>query len=303
MYPPPAASDQPTLTMDTLPPLCPTPFLVVRAFGLTDPGKVRPGNEDHFLVAELSRTLRIQQTSLPQAATQRGRSRGHVLLVADGMGGHNAGEVASALSVETVEAFVLDLLRRFSNLHTGDEPGVLSDLRQAVRQADARIFEEVALHPELKGMGTTLTMAFISGSRLFVINAGDSRCYLLRDSRLLQLTEDHTVVAEMARRGEISPEEARHHPSRHIITNALGGGHPGVRIDVQRLDLEPGDRLLLCTDGLTDMLDGERIATVLAEEAQPEAACVRFVAEANQAGGQDNVTAVVAYFFMIDRES
>jgi protein phosphatase len=281
---------------DALPPAAPSPSLAVRAFGLTDPGRVRPSNEDHFLVADLSRTLRVRQTSLPQAETRQGRSRGHVLLVADGMGGAAAGEVASALSVEAVEAFVLELLRRFSNLQEADEFGVLADLRRAVVQADARIAEEAALHPELKGMGTTLTMAFASGSRLFVIHAGDSRCYLFRRESLEQLTEDHTVVAELVGRGAISPEEARRHPYRHVVTNALGGGLAGVRVDVQRVALEPGDAVLLCSDGLTDMLDDGRIAAVLAAEDGPEAACGRLVAEANEAGGKDNVTAVVARF-------
>jgi protein phosphatase len=257
---------------------------------------VRPANEDHFLVANLSRTLRIQQTSLPQAATFQGRSRGHVLLVADGMGGHAAGEVASALTVETVEAFVLELLGRFSNLEASDEHGVISDLRQAVTQADARIVEEVALHPELAGMGTTLTMAFVSGGRLFVIHAGDSRCYLFRGGETHRLSEDHTMVAEMVSRGTISSEQARHHPQRHIVTNVLGGGHAGVRVDVQRIGLEPGDMLLLCTDGLTEMLDDAKIAATLAAQTEPEAACRRLVAEANEAGGEDNITVVVARF-------
>ncbi len=270
--------------------------MMVQAFGLTDPGRVRPGNEDHFLVADLSRTLRVRQTSLPQAVSQQGRSRGHVLLVADGMGGHAAGEVASALTVETVETVVVELLRRFSNLQEADEHGILADLREAVRQADARIAEEVALHPELAGMGTTLTLAFASGSRLFVIHAGDSRCYLLRGGELHRLTEDHTVVAEMVDRGMITAEDARHHKLRHVVTNVLGGGQAGVRVDVQRVALEAGDVVLLCSDGLTDMLDDGRIAAILAAEAGPEAACTRLVAEANEAGGRDNVTAVVARF-------
>ncbi len=290
-----APSDQSTAA-DTQPLAVPVSSLGVRAFGLTDPGRVRPGNEDHFLVADLSRTLRVRQTSLPQAVTQQGRSRGYVLLVADGMGGHAAGEVASALTLETVEAFVVELLRRFSNLHADDEHGVLADLREAVEQADARIFEEAALHPELAGMGTTLTMVFASGTRLFVIHAGDSRCYLLRGGQLHRLTEDHTMVAEMVRRGELSPEEARRHPHRHVVTNVLGGGQAGVRVDVQRVLLEPSDVLLLCSDGLTDMLDDVRIAAILAAEPGPEAACGRLVAEANEAGGKDNVTAVVACF-------
>lgn len=274
----------------------PAPSLEVRAFGLTDTGQVRPGNEDQFLVAELSRTMQAQRSSLPQPATHQGRSRGHILLVADGMGGHNAGEVASAMSVETVEGFTLELLRRFSNLQPVDEHGVIQDLREAVRQADARITEEAQQHPELAGMGTTLTMAFVSGRRLFVFHAGDSRCYLFRNGELQQLTEDHTVVAELERRGVLEPEEARHHPARHVVTNALGGGHAGVRVDVQRALLEAGDMVLLCSDGLTDMLDDRRIAAILAAQPEPQTACERLVAEANKAGGKDNITAVVARF-------
>ena len=294
MSQPPA--DLPTVPEDPRPLADVTPALVVRAFGLTDPGKVRPSNEDHFLVADLSRTLRVQQTSLPQATTHQGRSRGHILLVADGMGGHTAGEVASALSVQAVEAFVVELLRRFSNLQAADEHGVLTDLREAVQRADARIFEEVELHPELAGMGTTLTMAFTSGRRLFVLHAGDSRCYLFRGGALEQLTEDHTLVAEMTRRGDISPEQARHHRLRHVVTNVLGGGEVGVHVDVQRMDLEAGDMVLLCTDGLTEMLDDSRLAAILAAETDPQSACARLVAEANDRGGKDNVTAVVARF-------
>jgi protein phosphatase len=287
---------QQTNLADTQRVASPAPGVSVSAFGLTDPGKVRTSNEDNFLVADLSRTLFVRQTSLPQSAAYQGRSRGHILLVADGMGGAAAGEVASALSVETVEAFVLELLRRFSNLQASDEHGVISDLRQAVLQADARIVEEAAQHPEMAGMGTTLTLAFVSGRRLFVIHAGDSRAYLFRGGSLEQLTEDHTLVAAMVGRGEITPDQARCHPRRHVVTNVLGGGHPGVRVDVQRVALEPGDVLLLCSDGLHDMLDDARIAAVLAEEKGPEAACRKLVAQANEAGGRDNITTVVARF-------
>jgi serine/threonine protein phosphatase PrpC len=290
-----SSHDQPTAP-DTLPLVAPSPVRTVRAFGLTDLGRVRSVNEDHFLVADLSRTLRIRQTSLPRAPTQQGRGRGHVLLVADGMGGHAAGEVASALTVDTVEGYVLELLRRFSNLQASDEYGVIADLREAVRQADARIVEESTENPDLAGMGTTLTLAFASGDRLFVLHAGDSRCYLLRGGCLERLTEDHTLVAEMVGRGEISAEQARRHPRRNVVTNALGGGHAGVWVDVRRENLEPGDVLLLCSDGLSDMLVDEEIAAVLAAEGEPESACERLVAAANEAGGRDNITAVVARF-------
>jgi protein phosphatase len=270
--------------------------VTVHSFGLTDPGRVRPSNEDHFLVAELARTLWVRQSSLPQSPTHHGRSRGHVFLVADGMGGHQAGEVASALTVSIVEAFVLHLLRRFSNLEPDDDETVLRDFRTALRQADARLFEEAAQHPEFAGMGTTLTLAFASAWSLFVVHAGDSRCYLLRGGELRQLTTDHTLAAEMARHGMISKEEARHHQLRHVVTNVVGGGKAGVQVEVHKAELAPGDVLLLCSDGLSDMLADDRLAAVLESEPDPRAACQRLVAEANEQGGKDNITAVIARF-------
>jgi len=266
----------------------------VRSFGLTDQGKVRSTNEDNFLIAELARTLWVRQTSLPQQATQYGRNRGHVLLVADGMGGHQAGEVASALSVVANEDFVLHILKRFSNLQAGEEQAVVKELHSALQQADARIFEEASHHPRFLGMGTTLTMAFISGWTLFVMHAGDSRCYLLRGGQLRQLTTDHTVAAELARRGVIRPEDVSHHKYRHVVTSVLGGDESGVQVEVQRVDLESGDVLLLCSDGLTDMLADEQVAEFLMAEGDPEQAAQRLVTGANLQGGKDNITAVVA---------
>ena len=268
--------------------------LGVRSFGLTDSGRIRPSNEDNFLIAELARTLWVRQSSLPQPQTQYGRNRGHIFLVADGMGGHRAGEVASAMTVETIETFVLHILKRFSNLQPTDEQAVLQELQAAIRQADARLFEESAHHPEFAGMGTTLTMALVSGRTLFVIHAGDSRCYLARAGEIRQLTVDHTWAAELARGGVITPEEARSHPWRHVVNHILGGGEVGVRVDVQKTDLAPDDILLLCSDGLTDMLTDGRIAAILAAEHDPKAACQRLVDEANEEGGRDNITCLVA---------
>jgi protein phosphatase len=267
----------------------------VRSFGITDPGKVRTSNEDHFLIAELARTIWVRQSSLRQPDAQSGSNWGHLFLVADGMGGHQAGEVASSLAVTTIEAF-LPVLKRYSNLQPSDEPAVIKDLQTAFRQADARIIEESAHHPDRAGMGTTLTMAFVSGWKLFVVHAGDSRCYLWRNGVLQQLTQDHTLVGELARRGAIQPDEVSQHRLRHLVTNVLGGGQAGVRAEVQKIDLEPGDRILLCSDGLTDMLDDEHLAAILSAEEQPQPACERLVAEANAEGGQDNITAVVASF-------
>jgi protein phosphatase len=238
----------------------------------------------------------VHESNVPQPPTQHGRNRGRVFLVADGMSRHRAGEVASALTVTSIEGYILHFLKRFSNLAADDEPAVVRDLRAAVRQADARLLAESAHRPQCAGMATTLTMAFVSGWRLFVIHAGSSRCYLYRGGRLRQLTTDQTLAAEMARRGVIKPEDARRCHARHLVTNALGAAAAGVEPDVRATDLKPGDVLLLCTDGLTDMLPDDRIAAILEIEDDPEAASEWLVAAANEQGGRDNITAVVARF-------
>jgi protein phosphatase len=270
--------------------------LVVRSFGLTDRGKVRPSNEDHFLIGELIRTLQVQQTSLKHEVSKNAPNRGYVFIVADGMGGHVAGEVASALSLVTIETFLLNSLKRFSTLKCNEETTVLKEFEAAVRQADARLFEEASQHPELLGMGTTLTMAFAVRRCLFVAHAGDSRCYLFAGGELRQVTRDHTVVAEMVRQQLLSPEEASHHSYRNIVTNILGGNERGVHVEVQRLDLQPGNVVLLCSDGLSGMVADEQIAAILQEESDPEKACQRLIDAANANGGKDNVTAIVARF-------
>jgi protein phosphatase len=287
---------QTTIELDPAVVPAPMPPVTVQSFGLTDRGKVRRCNEDQYLIAELGRTLWVWQSSVPQQATHHCRHRAHIFLVADGMGGHRAGEVASALTVTTIEGFVLDLLRRYSNLKATDDQVVLRDFQAALRQADARLFEEAAHHPELTGMGTTLTLAFVSGWTLFVVHAGDSRCYLFHGGCLRQLTADHTMAQELARCGVIRPEEIRHHQYRHVVTNYLGGTQAGVEGEMHKVGLENGDLLLLCSDGLTDMLAPERIAEILAAQSGPEAACRLLVAEANELGGKDNITAVVARF-------
>jgi PPM family protein phosphatase len=268
----------------------------VRSFGRTDPGRVRTSNEDHFLIAELARTMWVHQTSLPQPETQYGNHRAHVFLVADGMGGHNAGEIASALTVASIESFILNMLRRFSNLQATEEENAAREFQTALEQAHARIFQETARHPEFSGMGTTLTMAFASNWKLFVVHAGDSRCYLFRGGELKQMTTDHTVVGELLRRGVIEPREAAHHRYRHVVTNAVGGTAAQIQAEVHKTDLRPEDVVLLCTDGLTDMLSDARIAEILLMEYEPQAACDGLVAAANEQGGKDNITAVVVGF-------
>lgn len=271
-----------------------SPPMTARAFGLSHPGRVRANNEDVFVVGELARTLLVRHTNLSQPEEAHSRHRGHVLLVADGVGGNAAGEVASRLGTDAVEQFLLNAFRRFAAEPAADGQPAVQELQAALRRADARLFDEADRHPEWRGMGTTLTLAVSSGRRLFVAHAGDSRCYLYAGGTLRQLTTDHTFLADMARSG-LHADRA-HHPWRHVVTNLLGGSQPGVRAEVNVFDLHPGDVLLLCTDGLTDLVPDDAIAAVLAAEPDPEAACRRLIAEANRNGGHDNVTAVVARF-------
>lgn len=274
----------------------PRPPFKVQSFGLSDCGKVRSSNEDCFLIAELSRAIHVHHTNLTPSKAILSCHRGHAFLVADGVGGSQAGEVASGLTVKTIEDFLLNTLKRFSNLQANEEQAALRDLQDALIQADSRIFEATEKHPEWRGMGTTLTMAFAVNWRLFVAHAGDSRCYLYSGRRLQQLTQDHTLTAELVRQGVVSPENQATHQWRHVVTNLLGGQERGVKAELHSLDLHAGDVILLCSDGLTEMVFEERIAAVLQEEHDPQRACEFLVREANKLGGRDNITAIVARF-------
>jgi protein phosphatase len=283
-------------TTDT--PSIPTrrPPLNVDSYGLSDCGQVRSSNEDCFLIAELARTLQVHHTNLPQSTATFSCHRGHVFLVADGVGGHKAGEVASGLTVKNIEDFLLNTLKRFSNLQANEEQGALRELQNALFQADSSIFEETAKHPEWRGMGTTLTMAFAVNWRLFVAHAGDSRCYLHSGGRLQQITQDHTMTAEMVRQGILSSQDQANHPWRHVVTNIIGGSEPGVRVELHSLDLHVADTILLCSDGLTNMVSAQQIAAILQEKNDPQRACECLVSDANKQGGNDNITAIVAQF-------
>ena len=266
--------------------------LGVRAQGLTDRGRVRPDNEDQFAIAELGRALRVTQSSLgPELRFSDAHAT--LLVVADGMGGHRAGEVASSLAVSAVESSVLESLRTSAGL---DSDEILERLCAAVRDADQRIFEQASQRADQRGMGTTLTVAYAVRSMLFVAHVGDSRLYLHRGGRLHQITRDHTLVTEMVERGALAPQMATSHPLRHVITNAVGGAEPGLKVEPHQLPLEPGDVVLLCSDGLTEMVPDQQIAEMLERHREPSAASSQLVAAALGAGGRDNVTAVVARF-------
>ncbi len=270
--------------------------LSVRGFGLTDVGRVRATNQDQFLIAVLLKALQVEQTSLPQAKVQQSSDRSYLFVVADGIGGCAGGEQASALAIDSVETFILGTFKWFAQFKGSEQDQVLADFQSALGQANARVRAEAAEHQQLRGMGTTLTLAYSLNDVLFVAHVGDSRCYLCRRGILYRLTRDHTLVEEMVRRGALVAEEAAQHRWRHVITNAVGGGSADLIVEVHKLQLEGGDRVLLCSDGLTDMLPDEDINQILDTEAEPEQACRRLVTRANEAGGRDNITAVVAHF-------
>jgi serine/threonine protein phosphatase PrpC len=274
--------------------------LVVKAFGLTDTGRVRATNEDQFLCAELTKAMRVWQTTLSEPKAQFGEERGHLFLVADGMGGHRAGEHASALAVMAIEQFTLNTFQWFLHSNGRDAQRVLQQFQAALEQADALIVEQSVDHPELRGMGTTVTMAYQLDSHLCVVHVGDSRAYLFADDVLTQITQDHTLIAEMVSRGDLPPEEAAHHRLRHVITNVVGGTAAGVDVEAHTLEIRAGDRLLLCSDGLTEMLTNDAIAATLRVEPEPDVACAALVAQANDAGGTDNITVVVVRFDLTD---
>ncbi len=270
--------------------------LSVCSFGLTDSGKVRATNEDQFLIAVLLKALQVEQTSLPQRKVQHSNDRSYLFLVADGMGGHAGGEQASALAIDSVETFILGTFKWFAQFKGPEQDQVLADFQGALGQANARVLAEAAERPELRGMGTTLTLAYSLNDVLFVAHVGDSRCYLCRHGILYRLTRDHTLVEEMVRRGALAAEEAAQHRWRHVITNAVGGNSADLKVEVHKLHLEGGDQVLLCSDGLTEMLPEEEINQILHGETEPEQACRQLVMRANEAGGRDNITAVLAHF-------
>ncbi len=270
--------------------------LAVRSFGLTHPGKVRGSNEDQFLVAELAKTLCVRSASVPGPQTQHSAARGHLFLVADGMGGHQAGEEASALAVNTVEEFALNTMDWVFHLNGSLKDQATLELQHALRRADTRVRAAAAADPGRHGMGTTLTLAVFLDPHLFVFHAGDSRCYLLRGGLLYQLTRDHTFVEQLVRHGHIDAKTAATHQMRHVIVNAVGGHDEDVEVETHKLELAAGDALLLCSDGLTEMVPNETLAAVLAATDDPRRACEELVARANEAGGKDNVTVVVARF-------
>ena len=277
------------------------PRLRIKFGALTDTGKVRGNNEDHFLIARLSKSMQVCKTSLPdRREPQFADEEGYLIVVADGMGGAAAGERASALAVGSVESFVLNSLKWFFHLSGHDEHELLNELRLSLERADRTVIERARANPALQGMGTTLTMAYSVATDLYIVHAGDSRAYLFRDGTLEQLTTDHTLVQTLIEGGAISPEDAKRHNRRNVVTNVIGGPRQGVFVEIHKLAVLDGDTLLFCSDGLTEPVGNDAIAEVLELHPDPEDACARLVDLALSRGGPDNVTAIVARYHLDD---
>lgn len=210
-----------------------------------------------------------------------------LFIVADGMGGHNGGEIASRISVDTIKGFIQD-----NYLKPEYQRDRLLLIKEAMNKANSVIYSRSMEDPDLRGMGTTLTMAMIEEERLYIGHIGDSRMYLLRNGEYRKLTEDHSLVAQLIKNGSISPEEGENHPQKNIITRALGI-ETEAEMDLDTLMLQQGDILLLCTDGLTNMLDLEDIIGICGSGDSPQSISEALVEEANRKGGRDNVTAIV----------
>ena len=211
----------------------------------SDIGKVRPSNQDQYLIARLRKSVDVLAASLPpEECSPLVTREGYLFLVADGMGGHAGGDRASALVVREAITHVVETAKWFFRLDDPDEEVRLRLLRESLEKVDRKLIEEGKNDPALTGMGTTLTALSILGADGFIVHVGDSRAYLFRDSVLEQLTRDHTVVQELVRQGLISAEDARTHRLRHVLTNVLGG-KPGVEGEIVKLRLADGDRILL----------------------------------------------------------
>jgi protein phosphatase len=258
-------------------------------------GRERDVNEDQFLIADIRQSKTVRASSLsPEDQTQVfGDTEGKLFVVADGIGGHTAGQRASTIAVETVVDYLASITP--SILSPGGSPNdhLKEELKKAIQRCQDVIESETSAMPQRTGMGTTLTMAYIVWPLLYVAHAGDSRCYLLRGSKLQRLTRDHTVGQEMLEAGALSPAQAERSYMSNMLWNTVGGGSSDLAPEVYTATLEPRDVVLLCTDGLTYHVSEDEIAEMLAADDSAEQICRMLVDAANEGGGSDNTTAVV----------
>ena len=257
-------------------------------------GHVRENNEDSYIVMRFGRLLETIQTNLDENVIERSYNiTGYGMLVADGMGGMAAGEVASQLALARVVELIVETSDWVLSLNKEREiQTVLQRMTQRFHQVDQTLREEAQADSRLHGMGTTLTVVGTLGSHLLLGHVGDSRAYLFRGNQLKQLTTDHTLAQALIDAGVASQNDPATRSMKHVLTAAMGSLGDRIEPQVQRFKLHAGDQILLCTDGLTDMVDDETIAGVLSEQSSAEKVCTALQELALNAGGVDNITVV-----------
>lgn len=273
-------------------------FTQSETYGLTDIGMKRVVNQDQFLIAELSKSMLVSASSLAEIDTGRffGGIQGQVLLVADGMGGHAAGEKASSLVLQHLIGRLLNSVHWFFQSDTGSEEEFINGLRNLLIDAHARVLAESRENHAVAGMGTTLTMAYIHWPTMYVVHAGDSRCYLVRDGVVQQLTKDHTLARQMVEAGGMKPEDEATSRWSNVLWNVVGGhSERELLAEVHRVDLREDDSVILCSDGLYRYLDQEQISEMQVNQANASVLCKQLIDLANERGGEDNVTVIVSH--------
>ena len=265
--------------------------------GLSHPGKVRQNNEDHFLVARFDRSMRALFTNLdPGHIPDRYGETGYAILVAEGMGGEAAGEVASDVAISSLVDLALRTPDWIMRIDQDLARELLARMDKRIGQLEDILRDKVRVDPSLSGMGSTMTIALSLGTDLFVAHIGDSRAYLFRHGRLHKLTRDHTVAQALADAGEISPDDVDSHPLHHVLTHVIGTKGQKAQADLGMLRLKDGDQLLLCTDGLTDMVTEETVTGALAQGQNSAQICEALIELALEAGGNDNITVALARY-------
>ena len=264
---------------------------------MSDPGKVRTANEDHYLVAVFERSMRALLTSLPEGdIPYRYADVAYGMLVADGMGGAAGGEVASRMAISALIELALQTPDWIMPLDEKLAKEVSLRLSRRITQVDAALIEKARTDPSLEGMGTTMTIACSLGAKLLLAHVGDSRAYLFRKGQLHRLTSDHTVAQGLANMGAIGAEAVQSHPMRHLLTHVVGSKGGTALADLSIVQLCDGDEVMLCTDGLTEMVHDAAIAQALAADRPAADECRALVDLALDAGGRDNITVVIARY-------
>jgi len=265
--------------------------------GLSDKGRVRTNNEDHYLIARGDRQLTVLSTNLPAKDFAEASSEtAYGLLVADGIGGTTGGGIASRMAVSLFIDLVIHTPDWIMRPENDPFPEVLRRMEERFLEIRNALIDKASTDQSLRSMGTTLTLACSLGRDLIISHVGDSRAYLFSEGELQRLTRDQTYVQTLVDAGTITPEQAAAHPMRHVLTDAISTAKSAPEVELLHLRIDDGDRLLLCSDGLTEMVSDSVIAGVLAGPESAEENCRTLVDLALQAGGVDNVTVAIARY-------